>query len=142
MFTYGDLKIPQRPHIDYSWDVLLLNNRRRRGILIDKGSKGGIKQGFMPYTLHMPLTPEGSYVYIWFRRGLSCPIHIRYGHILCLSGDVVHCGGLPTLPNGLSHTGNAFIFTFLPMLAIFWIILFFVGIMMAFHLPKKICIFQ
>jgi hypothetical protein len=108
MFTYGDMEIPQQPHIDYSWDALLLNNRKRRGILVHKGSKGGLKQGFMPYTLHMPLTPEGSYVYIWFGRGLSCPIHIRYGHILCLSGDVVHCGGLPNLPNGLSHTGNRY----------------------------------
>jgi hypothetical protein len=58
----------------------------------------------MPHTLHIPLTPEGSYVYVWFGRGLSFPIHIRYGHILCLSGGVMHCGGLPTLPNGLSHT--------------------------------------
>ena len=67
MFTYGNMEIPQRPHIDYSWDVLLLDNRRRRGVVVDKGSKGGLKQGFMPDTLHMPLTPaEGSYVYIWF----------------------------------------------------------------------------
>jgi len=109
MFTYGDMEIPQWPHINYSWDVLLLDNRRRRGVVVDKGSKGGLKQGFMPDTWHMPLTPaEGSYVYTWFRRGLSCPIHIQYGHILCLSGDAMRCGGLPTLPNGLSYTGNRY----------------------------------
>jgi hypothetical protein len=51
MFTYGDMEIPQWPHIDYRWDFLLLDNRRRRGVLVDKGSKGGLKQGFICLTL-------------------------------------------------------------------------------------------
>jgi len=121
-------KFPQWPHIDYSWDILLIDSRRRRGFLVDKGSKGGLKHGFMPYTLHMPLTPKGSYVYIWFGQGLSCPIHNRYGHILCLRGDVMHCGEVSQpylMVWAIPEIGtNAFIFTFLPMLEIFWIILF------------------
>jgi len=35
------------------------------------------------------------YIYIWTGPGESVPIHIRYGTILFLRGDIVHCGGVP-----------------------------------------------
>lgn len=102
------MEMPQWPHVDYSWKVLLIYSRRRHGFQVDQGSKGDLKHGCMPYTLYMPLTPDGSYPYIWFGQDLSCPIHIRYGHILCLRGDVVHWRALPTLPNGVDHARNKY----------------------------------
>jgi len=40
------------PHVDYIWEALLINSRRRCGFQVDQGSKGGLKHGYMPYTLH------------------------------------------------------------------------------------------
>jgi hypothetical protein len=96
IFTHDNMVIPQRPHIDFTWEVLLLESRRRRGkYAASKSSTLGLKHGFMPYTGHMPLTPDGSYIYVWCGPGPSMLIHIKYGQILFLRGDVVHCGGLP-----------------------------------------------
>jgi len=55
----------------------------------------GLKHGNMPYTGHMPLSSEGSYIYVWPGPGQSVCIHIRYGSILFMRGDIVHCGGTP-----------------------------------------------
>ncbi len=103
--NHGTMAKPQRPHVDYSWEVLLLGSRRRRTTAIGRDTNVGLKFGCMPFTMHMPLTPAGSYLYIWFGPGLSCPIYIRYGHVLCLRGDVVHCGGLPPVEDGITHDG-------------------------------------
>jgi hypothetical protein len=101
MYNYGDIVKTQQPHVDYSWEVLLLDSKRSwHGLRLQHCS--GLKGGYIPYaSMHMPLTPEGSYIFVWFGRGQSCPIFVRYDHILCLRGDVVHCGGLPPLGNGV-----------------------------------------
>jgi hypothetical protein len=43
------------------------------------------------------LSLDGSYIYIyiWTGPGESVPIHIHYGTILFLHGDIVHGGGVP-----------------------------------------------
>jgi hypothetical protein len=86
LWNHGTMVKPQQPHIDYSWEVLLKDSRRRRPLAMGKDSNIGLKFGSMPFTMHMPLTPAGSYLYVWFGQGSSCPIYIRYGHILCLWG--------------------------------------------------------
>jgi hypothetical protein len=55
---------PQRTNIDFTWEVLLLCSRRRRGH-VSSNNKPGLKHGNMLYTAHMPLSLDGSYIYIY-----------------------------------------------------------------------------
>ena len=95
IYTNAAIEEPQHVHIDFTWEVLLLCSRRRRGHV--SSNKPGLKHGNMLYTAHMPLSSDGSYIYIyiWSGPGESVPIHIHYGTILFLHGDIVHCGGAP-----------------------------------------------
>jgi len=95
IYTNALMPEPQRPHVDFTWEVLLLASRRRRGVLDRDNNCQGLKHGNMPYTGHMPLSSEGSYIYVWPGPGQSVCIHIRYGSILFMRGDIVHCGGTP-----------------------------------------------
>ena len=95
IYTNALMAQPQRPHVDFTWEVLLLASRRRHGLL-DDPKCAGLKHGNMPYTGHMPLSSEGSFIYVWPGTGESLCLHIRYGTILFLRGDIVHCGGTPT----------------------------------------------
>jgi hypothetical protein len=67
----------QLPHIDFFWKDIISN--------------AGI-----PWTAHIPLTADGSYLFVWSGPGDAIPIHIKYGEVLLIRGDTVHAGGLPT----------------------------------------------
>ena len=45
----------------------------------------------MPFTFHIPLTSEGSHLYVL---GITEPIYLKFGDILVVRGDVMHKGGI------------------------------------------------
>jgi len=94
MYTKDDMKIPQRPHIDFHWETLLLSRKKGRFASLS-GEQISLKYGNMPYTAHLPLSREGSWIFLWNGPGPSVPFHIKYGFMLILRGDVVHSGGNP-----------------------------------------------
>jgi hypothetical protein len=59
----------------------------------------------MPFMIHLPLTAEGSWLYLWIGPGRAIHFHINYGYILLLHGDVVHSG--ETLLH-VDHTGKCY----------------------------------
>lgn len=74
--------------------MLLLASRRRCGVASNENFHG-LQHGYMPYTGHMPLSSEGSYIYVWSGPGHTVCIHMRYGAILFIRGGFVHGGGAP-----------------------------------------------
>ncbi len=93
LVTDGPMRKPQMPHMDYSWESILLptrhDSRRNRSKLLR-----GCAQ--LPLTGHMPVSKDGAFIYLWTGPGAAVPFHIEYGKMLIIRGDVVHCGGLPT----------------------------------------------
>jgi len=63
IYTNAAIEEPQHAHIDFTWEVLLLCSRRRHGHV--SSNKPGLKHGNMLYTAHMPLSSDGSYIYIY-----------------------------------------------------------------------------
>jgi hypothetical protein len=49
-----------------------------------------LKFGNMPYIAHLPLSLEGSWIFLQNSPGPSVPFHIKYECMLVLWGDVVH----------------------------------------------------
>jgi len=54
----------------------------------------GRKQ-FLAWTAHLPITNEGSWIWLWSGPGIGEPLHIKMGQVLFLRSDVVHAGGRP-----------------------------------------------
>jgi hypothetical protein len=92
LVTDGPMVKPQQPHMDYCWETILLPSRRESRQNRCKFLKGSCQ---IPFTGHLPLTSDGSYIYLWSGPGVGIPYHIPYGKMLIIRGDVVHCGGLP-----------------------------------------------
>ena len=65
------------PHLDHQWESILLRKKQ------------------VPWVVHLPFTSSGSYLFIWNGPGNAESIHIPFGTMLLLHGDVVHVGGLP-----------------------------------------------
>jgi len=111
IYTEGDMEYPQRPHVDFTWDTMLLTLRRDRFLvslgrfLVVSSDHVCLKYGHMPYTAHLSLTAEGSWIYLWPGPGRASPFHIKYGFILILRGDVVHSGGNPC---HIDHMGKSY----------------------------------
>ena len=67
----------QVPHLDYQWESILLRKKQ------------------VPWVVHLPVTSSGSFLFSWNGPGNAESIHIPFGTMLLLHGDVVHVGGLP-----------------------------------------------
>jgi hypothetical protein len=76
--TNNEVGCHQAPHLDYTWNSIVG------------------KQPKIPWSLHLPLTESGSYLFIWTGPGNAKALHIPYGSMLLLRADVVHAGGLPS----------------------------------------------
>jgi len=80
MKTRPEYQPPQNPHRDYSPKVFA----RKTG------------PGEYPWIALIPLTNDGSYLFVWDAPGNEeILLHIPYGYMLLLRGDTVHAGGLP-----------------------------------------------
>jgi hypothetical protein len=102
LITEGFMSTPQIPHIDYSWESCLLKDireKRSAGISLRREFYGFHGTVNMPYTGHLPITPDGSYIYLWSGPGRASPYHIKFGTMLFIRGDVVHSGGCPSSPS-------------------------------------------
>jgi hypothetical protein len=102
LITEGFMTTPQIPHIDYSWESCLLKDIRKNrsaGVSLRREFDGFHGTGNMPYTGHLPITPDGSFIYLWSGPGRASPYHIKFGTMLFIRGDVVHSGGCPTSPS-------------------------------------------
>ena len=53
------------------------------------------KNGWIGWTAHMPLTTDGSWLYVWNGPGLSTVMKIEFRQCLFLRGDVVHARERP-----------------------------------------------
>jgi hypothetical protein len=105
--TWGHMEKPQVPHIDYSWESCLLKDvhANRTGRSLRREFDGFHGTGHMPYTGHLPKTPDGAFIYMWSGPGHGTSCHIKYGQMLLVRGDVVHCGGCPgTISNPYDAT--------------------------------------
>jgi hypothetical protein len=91
---------PQQPHMDYSWETILLPSRNESKLNRMKYLRGSCQ---IPFTGHLPVSSEGSYIYLWSGPGVGVPYHILYGKMLLIRGDVVHCGGLPSYASADKH---------------------------------------
>jgi hypothetical protein len=97
LVTDGCMVTPQQPHIDYSWESILLPSRRDMRQNRSKFLRASCQ---IPFTGHMPVSSDGSYIYLWPGPGVGVLFHIPYGKMLVIRGDVVHCGGFaPSTPN-------------------------------------------
>jgi len=92
IITDGPMAKPQQPHMDYSWESILLPTRCESRHNKCKLLRGSCQ---IPFTGHLPVSRDGSYIYLWSGPGVAIPFHIQYGKMLVIRGDVVHCGGLP-----------------------------------------------
>jgi len=92
LVTDGPMAKPQLPHMDYSWETILLLSRHESRKNRSKYLRGSCQ---IPFTGHLPLSTNGSYIYLWSGPGVGIPYHIPYGKMLVICGDVVHSGGLP-----------------------------------------------
>jgi hypothetical protein len=135
MYTKGDMQCPQCPHVDFTWDTLLLGPRR--GCLVASSDQVCLKYGHMPFTAHLPLTAEGSWIYLWTGPGRVIHFHIYYGFVLLLRGDVVHSS---ENPHHVDHTGKSyplgFIYTCLVAQAIILETFFLILILMENYLKR------
>lgn len=93
LVTDGPMTKDQQPHMDYSWETILLPSRRD---FRQNPSKSLRASAQIPFTGHMPVSPDGAYIYLWSGPGVAVPYHIEYGKMLIIRGDVVHSGGLPS----------------------------------------------
>ncbi len=93
LVTDGPMRKEQQPHMDYSWETILLPSRRDARQNRSKSLQGSAQ---IPFTGHMPVSPDGGYMYLWTGPGVALPYHIEYGKKLIIRGDFVHCGGLPS----------------------------------------------
>jgi len=81
LFTDDDPSVNfQDPHTDYPYYITRRN-------LIDR-----IR---LSWTAHLPITPEGIWITMWFGPGVSYTLHIPFGTVLLLRSDVIHGGGVP-----------------------------------------------
>jgi hypothetical protein len=81
LFTDDDTAINfQDPHTDYPYHITRRN-------LIDKVR--------LSWTAHLPITPDGSWITMWFGPGVGYTLHIPFGTALLLRSDVIHGGGVP-----------------------------------------------
>jgi len=81
LFTDDDTSVNfQDPHTDYPYHITRRN-------LIDR-----IR---LSWTAHLPITPEGSWITMWFGPGVGYTLHIPFGPVLLLHSDVIHGGGVP-----------------------------------------------
>jgi len=81
LFTDDDTSVNfQDPHTDYPYHITRRN-------LIDR-----IR---LSWTAHLPITPEGSWITMWFGPGVGYTLHIPFGTVLLLRSDVIHGGGVP-----------------------------------------------
>jgi len=98
LVTDGPMVEPQQPHMDYCWETILLPSRREA-----RGNRAKVLCGTsrIPFTGHLPVSPDGSYIYLWSGPGVGVPFYIEYGKMLIIRGDVVHSGGVP--PSVLSE---------------------------------------
>jgi hypothetical protein len=77
----------------------------RRGCLVASSHQVCLKYRLMPFTAHLPMTAEGSWIYLWTGSGRVIPFHIQCGLILLLHGVVVHSGGNSC---HVDHTGTSY----------------------------------
>jgi hypothetical protein len=81
LFTDDDTSINfQDPHTDYPYHITRRN-------LIDRFR--------LSWTAHLPITPDGSWITMWFGPGVGYTLHIPFGTALLLRSDVIHGGGVP-----------------------------------------------
>jgi hypothetical protein len=78
--------------MDYCWETILLPTRRKSQQNRSKYLRASCQ---IPFTGHLPLSSDGSFIFLWSDPGVGIPYHIPYGKMLIIHGDVVHCGGLP-----------------------------------------------
>jgi hypothetical protein len=104
MYTKNGMKIHQHPHVEFHWETLLLSHKRGHSAS-SSGEQVTLKFGNVPYTAHLPLSPEGSWIFVWNGPGPSVPFLIKYGFMLILRGDVVHSGGNPYY---IDHAGKRY----------------------------------
>jgi len=93
LVTDGPMLKPQQPHMAYCWETILLTSRKESKETCAKYLRGNCH---IPFTGHLPLSIDGSFVYLWTGPGVRVPYHIKYGKTLIIRGDVVHCGGTPS----------------------------------------------
>jgi hypothetical protein len=93
LISHGPMAKEQQPHMDYSWETILLPNRRESKQIRSKYLRASSQ---IPFTGHMPVNPDGAYIYLWNGPGSATLYHITYGTMLIIRGDVVHCGGMPS----------------------------------------------
>jgi hypothetical protein len=74
--TDGPMSKPQQPHMDYNWETALLRGRSEMKLGRGKYLHGN---GNIPFTGYMPISPDGSYIYLWSGPGVGRPFHITYG---------------------------------------------------------------
>ncbi len=92
LVTNGPMIRPQQPHMDYCWETILLPSQQEARSNRAKFLQGSCR---IPFTGHLLLFPDGSYIYLWSGPGVGVPYHISYGKMLIIHGDVVHSGGTP-----------------------------------------------
>jgi hypothetical protein len=80
IYTATDDYSKQVPHTDYPLTAIIKTQNRN---------------GWIGWTAHMPLTPDGSWLHVWTGPGLSTAMKMEFGQCLFLRGDVVHAGGRP-----------------------------------------------
>jgi hypothetical protein len=93
LITDGPMVKEQQPHMDYSWETILLPNQRESKQIHSKYLRASCQ---IPFTGHMPVTTDGAFIYLWNGPGIGTLYHIKYGQILLIHGDVIQCGGLPS----------------------------------------------
>jgi hypothetical protein len=83
LFTDDDSDIKfQDPHTDYPYVITRRNLKDRVRL---------------SWTAHLPITPEGSWITLWWGPGVGYTVHIPYGKILLLRSDIIHGGGIPNV---------------------------------------------